>query len=48
MPILGDFAVKYAPKYAEELGVPSDDLYQALRDTAVNTVCFLYFTFLSL
>lgn len=37
MPILGDFAVKYA-KWAGELGVPTDDLYQALRDTAVNTV----------
>ena len=37
MPILGDFAVKYGPR-AQELGVPSDDLYQALVDTAENTV----------
>ncbi|KAG9221214.1 hypothetical protein CCMSSC00406_0007388 [Pleurotus cornucopiae] len=36
MPILGDFAVKYAT-HAESLGVPTDDLYQALRDTAENT-----------
>lgn len=37
MPILGDFAVKYAAQ-AQELGVPTDDLYQALVDTAENTV----------
>ena len=37
MPILGDFAVKYAA-HAQELGVPMDDLYQALVDTAENTV----------
>ena len=37
MPILGDFAVKYAD-HAKELGVPTDDLYQALVDTAENTV----------
>lgn len=37
MPILGEFAVKYAA-FAEELGVPTDDLYQALVDTAENTV----------
>ncbi|KAG6890043.1 hypothetical protein C0995_012500 [Termitomyces sp. Mi166 len=36
MPILGDFAVKYSSR-AEELGVPTDDLYQALVDTAENT-----------
>ncbi|KAF8066727.1 glycosyl hydrolase family 92-domain-containing protein [Lyophyllum atratum] len=36
MPILGDFAAKYASK-AKELGVPTDDLYQALVDTAENT-----------
>ncbi|KAH7874906.1 glycosyl hydrolase family 92-domain-containing protein [Lentinula edodes] len=36
MPILGEFAVKYAAN-AEELGVPMDDLYQALVDTAENT-----------
>ncbi|KAG6890340.1 hypothetical protein C0992_002323 [Termitomyces sp. T32_za158] len=36
MPILGDFAVKYG-SVAEELGVPTDDLYQALVDTAENT-----------
>ncbi|KIK62755.1 glycoside hydrolase family 92 protein [Collybiopsis luxurians FD-317 M1] len=36
MPILGEFAVKYAEQ-AEELGVPTDDLYQALVDTAENT-----------
>lgn len=39
MPILGDFAVKYGA-HAEELGVPMDDLYQALVDTAENTVRF--------
>jgi len=37
MPILGDFAVKYATR-AAELGVPMNDLYQALVDTAENTV----------
>ena len=37
MPILGDFAVKYGSR-ARELGVPADDLYQALVDTAENTV----------
>ena len=37
MPILGDFAVKYGSR-AAELGVPTDDLYQALVDTAENTV----------
>ena len=36
MPILGDFAVKYA-SFADQLGVPMDDLYQALVDTAENT-----------
>ncbi|KAG6831560.1 hypothetical protein H0H92_009479 [Tricholoma furcatifolium] len=36
MPILGDFAVKYGSR-ARELGVPTDDLYQALVDTAENT-----------
>jgi hypothetical protein len=36
MPILGDFAVKYGA-YADALGVPADDLYQALVDTAENT-----------
>ena len=40
MPILGDFAVKYGA-HAAELGVPADDLYQALIDTAENTVCYL-------
>ncbi|KAJ7182732.1 glycosyl hydrolase family 92-domain-containing protein [Mycena crocata] len=33
---LGDFAVKYG-SHAGELGVPIDDLYQALVDTAENT-----------
>jgi hypothetical protein len=33
---LGDFAVKYGSR-ASELGVPIDDLYQALVDTAENT-----------
>ncbi|KAF7369100.1 Glycoside hydrolase family 92 protein [Mycena venus] len=33
---LGDFAVKYGAR-AAELGVPIDDLYQALVDTAENT-----------
>jgi hypothetical protein len=37
MPILGDFAVKYH-QFASELGVNMDDLYQALVDTAENTV----------
>lgn len=37
MPILGDFAVKYG-EHAEKLGVPMNDLYQALVDTAENTV----------
>ena len=37
MPILGDFAVKYADS-ATRLGVPMNDLYQALVDTAENTV----------
>lgn len=37
MPILGDFAVKYS-EFASELGVSMDDLYQALVDTAENTV----------
>ena len=37
MPILGDFAVKYGA-YGAQLGVPTDDLYQALVDTAENTV----------
>ena len=37
MPILGDFAVKYGQQ-APKLGVPTDDLYQALVDTAENTV----------
>ncbi|EPQ51223.1 hypothetical protein GLOTRDRAFT_49038 [Gloeophyllum trabeum ATCC 11539] len=36
MPVLGDFAVKYGA-VARELGVPTDDLYQALVDTAENT-----------
>ncbi|KAF9028902.1 hypothetical protein BDZ89DRAFT_1065801 [Hymenopellis radicata] len=36
MPILGDFAVKYA-SHASDLGVSTDDLYQALVDTAENT-----------
>ncbi|KAK7040737.1 hypothetical protein VNI00_009643 [Paramarasmius palmivorus] len=36
MPILGDFAVKYGTR-AQELGVPTDHLYQALVDTAENT-----------
>ncbi|KAH8109465.1 glycosyl hydrolase family 92-domain-containing protein [Phellopilus nigrolimitatus] len=36
MPILGDFAVKYGAR-GSELGVPVDDLYQALVDTAENT-----------
>ncbi|KAH9475893.1 putative secreted glycosidase [Psilocybe cubensis] len=36
MPILGDFAVKYGGR-ASQLGVPINDLYQALVDTAENT-----------
>lgn len=36
MPILGDFAVKYGA-FGTQLGVPTDDLYQALVDTAENT-----------
>lgn len=40
MRILGDFAVKYG-SVAAELGVPADDLYQALVDTAENTVSIL-------
>ena len=40
MPILGDFAVKYSTQ-AEQLGVPTDDLYQALVDTAENTASVL-------
>lgn len=36
MPILGDFAVKYGA-FGSQLGVPTDDLYQALVDTAENT-----------
>lgn len=42
MPIVGDFAVKYASR-AQDLGVPIDDLYKALVDTAENTVspCFV-------
>ncbi|TFK37101.1 glycosyl hydrolase family 92-domain-containing protein [Crucibulum laeve] len=36
MPILGDFAVKYGSQ-AAKLGVPTDDLYKALVDTAENT-----------
>lgn len=39
MPILGDFAVKYG-KHASKLGVPIEDLWQALVDTAENTVGF--------
>lgn len=37
MPILGDFASKYGAR-AAALGVDADDLYQALADTAENTV----------
>lgn len=37
MPILGDFAAKYGAR-GQELGVPMDDLYQALVDNAENTV----------
>ena len=43
MPILGDFAVKYFAQ-AEQLGVPTVDLYQALVDTAENTVSVLFRT----
>ncbi|KAF7798516.1 hypothetical protein EIP86_009737 [Pleurotus ostreatoroseus] len=42
MPILGDFVVKYA-EHAATLGVPTDDLYQALVDTAENTPEDWYF-----
>lgn len=42
MPILGDWAVKYGA-YAEQLGVPANDLYRALVDTAENTVRFLLY-----
>ena len=41
MPILGDFAVKYG-QFAGDLGVPTDDLYQALVDTAENTVSYIF------
>jgi hypothetical protein len=43
---LGDFAVKYGAR-AADLGVPIDDLYQALVDTAENTVrlCFRFSVF---
>ena len=37
MPILGDFAVKYGERGAQ-LGVDPKDLWQALVDTAENTV----------
>ncbi|KAF5366597.1 hypothetical protein D9758_008976 [Tetrapyrgos nigripes] len=51
MPILGDFAVKYGSR-AQDLGVSTDSLYQALVDTAENTppdwyrgdLCFLLFS----
>lgn len=43
MPILGDFAVKYGSR-AQDLGVPIDDLYQALVDTAENTVWIFILT----
>lgn len=46
MPILGDFITKYS-KHAAALGVPADDLYQALVDTAENTVCPCLRVFLS-
>lgn len=36
MPILGDFAVKYGA-HLDDLGVPGNDLLQALIDTAENT-----------
>lgn len=38
MHIVSDFAVKYS-NYGFELGVPMEDLYQSLVDTAENTVC---------
>jgi len=41
MPILGDFAVKYA-KHAAELGVNLIDLWNALVDTAENTVSRIF------
>ncbi|THH03301.1 hypothetical protein EW145_g6364 [Phellinidium pouzarii] len=44
MPILGDFAVKYGAR-GSELGVPVDDLYQALVDTAENTPPNWYMVF---
>lgn len=44
MPILGDFAVKYSD-HAEELGTSMDDLYQALVDTAENTVRIFLITY---
>jgi len=37
MVIVGDFAIKYS-KYAEQLDVNLDGLYQALVDTAEKTV----------
>lgn len=37
MPILGDFAAKYGAR-AAQLGVDAADVYQALLDTAENTV----------
>ena len=37
MPILGQFATIYG-SMASRLGVPADDLYQSLVDTAENTV----------
>ena len=42
MPILGHFAATYG-SMASELGVPADDLYQALVDTAENTVKIFIF-----
>ncbi len=41
MPILGDFAVKYST-FANALGISMSDLYQALVDTAENTVCMMF------
>ena len=46
MPIVGDFAVKYG-SMAAQLGVPFDDLYQALVDTAENTVRPAFFILLN-
>lgn len=37
MPIVGDFAIKYA-SHASSLGVDPEDLWNALVDTAENTV----------